>query len=63
LKQDFINYIKNEFNFSDQEISNFEKNLKQTLRKSIRVNTNKISISDFKSLADKNNWTLEDTSL
>lgn len=63
MKQDFINYIKNEFNFSDQEISNFEKNLKQTLRKSIRVNTNKISISDFKSLADKNNWTLEDTSL
>jgi 16S rRNA (cytosine1407-C5)-methyltransferase len=41
----------------------FENSLKKPLKKSIRVNTNKISIEDFKKRALKNNWTLTPTNL
>lgn len=63
MKQDFLNYIKQEFNFSDQEMMQFEKACSMPLKKSIRVNTNKISIEDFKKTALKNNWQLTETSL
>jgi 16S rRNA (cytosine1407-C5)-methyltransferase len=63
LKQDFINYVKNEFSFSDKEIKDFENSLKKPLKKSLRVNTNKISIDNFKKLAIKNNWQLSETPL
>jgi 16S rRNA (cytosine1407-C5)-methyltransferase len=63
LKQDFINYIKKEFLFSDEEVENFEKSLKKPLKKSLRVNTNKISIEDFEKLAQKNNWSITKTTL
>jgi len=63
MKKDFIEYIKNEFAFSDLEIKEFEKALKMPLKKTIRVNTNKISIDDFKKIAKKNNWTLTKTLL
>lgn len=63
MKQDFLNYIKQEFNFSDEEMIQFEKASSMPLKKSIRVNTNKISILDFKKVALKNNWQLTETSL
>ncbi|MFA5917785.1 MAG: NOL1/NOP2/sun family putative RNA methylase [Candidatus Gracilibacteria bacterium] len=63
MKQDFINYIKKEFNFSDDEINQFNCACSKPLKKSIRVNTNKISIDDFKKLAKNNGWQLTETSL
>lgn len=63
MKKDFIDYIKKEFDFGEQEIKDFELSLKQKVKKSIRINTNKISIEEFRKLANKNNWLLEETSL
>ena len=63
MKKDFINYIKQEFWFDDKEVEKFENSLNTPLKKSIRVNTNKISVSDFKLRAEKNNWTLTPTNL
>jgi len=63
MKQDFLNYISWEFNFSDDDISAFEKALNKPLKKSIRVNTNKISIINFKSLANNKNWILSSSVL
>lgn len=63
MKKDFIQYIKKEFGFDDLEIEKFEKSLNTPLKKSIRVNTNKISISDFKKRAQKNKWSLTETNL
>ncbi len=61
MKKDFIEYIKKEFWFDDVEVKKFEASLNTPLKKSIRVNTNKISIKDFKKRAKKNNWTLTTT--
>ena len=63
MKTDYLTYIKNTFDFSDTELQDFEKHLSKALKKTIRVNTNKISIDDFKALAEKNNWKLEKTAL
>ena len=63
MKQDFLNYIKQEFSFTDEEMIQLEKACSMPLKKSIRVNTNKISIEDFKKVALKNNWKLTETSL
>jgi 16S rRNA C967 or C1407 C5-methylase (RsmB/RsmF family) len=48
VKKDFVEYIKSEFGFTDEEVLKFEEALKAPLKKSIRINTNKISIKDFK---------------
>jgi 16S rRNA (cytosine1407-C5)-methyltransferase len=63
MKQDFLNYIKKEFDFGDEEMWQFKNACSMPLKKSIRVNTNKISIEDFKKIALKNNWKLTETSL
>jgi len=63
VKKDFIDYIKKEFSFSDEEVELFENALNTPLKKSIRINTNKISIEDFKVRAQKNDWTLSSTNL
>jgi len=63
VKKDFIEYIKKEFGFDDMEVKKFEASLNTPLKKSIRVNTNKISVEDFKARALKNNWTLTPTNL
>ena len=63
MKKDFIDYIKKEFGFDDQEVEKFENSLNTPLKKSIRINTNKISIENFKKRAKKNNWTLTPTNL
>jgi len=63
VKKDFIEYIKKEFGFDDNEVEKFEASLNTPLKKSIRVNTNKISVEDLKARALKNNWTLTPTNL
>lgn len=63
MKQDFLNYIQNEFLFSDKEIKDFEESIIKPLKKSIRINTNKISIYDFKKIAEKKWWILTKTNL
>ncbi len=63
MKKDFIEYIKKEFGFDEKEVEKFEASLNTPLKKSIRINTNKISIEDFKKRALKNNWTLTTTNL
>ena len=63
MKQDFLNYIQDTFDFDNEEMQDFEASLSKPLKKTIRVNTNKISIENFKKLAEKNNWTLSPTPL
>jgi len=53
MKKDFLNYIEKEFKFSKEEKELFEKSLSKGLKKTIRINTNKISIQDFKKIAEK----------
>lgn len=61
MKKDFLNYIKKEFEFSKEEMEKFEKSLSQGLKKTIRINTNKISIENFKKIASKKWWILSET--
>lgn len=63
MKKDFLDYIQETFDFPSEEMKDFEIALSTPLKKTIRVNTNKISIEDFKTLALKNNWVLTETSL
>lgn len=63
MKQDFLNYIQETFTFSPSEMTEFSCTLSTPLKKSLRVNTNKISVEDFKKLAEKNNFILTPTSL
>ncbi|MDA9129084.1 NOL1/NOP2/sun family putative RNA methylase [Candidatus Gracilibacteria bacterium] len=63
MKQDFLDYIQETFAFSDTEMSDFEVALSRPLKKTLRVNTNKISVENFKTLAKENNWKLSETAL
>jgi len=63
MKQDFLNYISETFQFSPSEMTEFSYALSTPLKKSLRVNTNKISVDDFQKIAKKNNFTLTPTSL
>ena len=63
MKSDFIEYIKNEFCFDDDETNKLIEHLNKPLKKTIRVNTNKISIPDFQDLAQQNGRTLSPTPL
>jgi 16S rRNA C967 or C1407 C5-methylase (RsmB/RsmF family) len=63
MKQDFLDYIRETFKFPSEEMKEFEIALSKPLKKTLRVNTNKISVEDFKVVAEKNNWSLTQTSL
>lgn len=63
MKKDFLNYIKQEFAFNDEEIKNFENFLEKPLKKSIRININKTSIENFKNISKEVNWKLTKTKL
>jgi 16S rRNA (cytosine1407-C5)-methyltransferase len=63
MKQDFLNYIKDTFGFSTEEMLNFSWALSKPLKKTIRINTNKISSTDFYEHSQKQNWVLTETSL
>lgn len=58
MKDNFFDYIKENFNFDESEFEEFKSSIDKPLKKSIRINTNKISISDFKTLAKEKWWTL-----
>ena len=60
MKQDFHpDFIKRyEVLFDEKEFNTFLSFCKKPLKKSIRINTSKISIPDFKLLAKQNNWKL-----
>jgi len=53
MKQDFLNYIQETFDFSPSEMTDFEHALSKPLKKTIRVNTNKISLVNFKDHVEK----------
>lgn len=55
---DFFQYIKESFSFSEKEIQVFKEVLYKPLTKSIRVNTNKISVDQFQKQAQKKWWKL-----
>jgi len=63
MKQDFLDYIQKTFEFPANEMQEFETALSKPLKKTLRVNTNKISVDDFKILAKQNAWKLGETSL
>lgn len=63
MKQDFLNYIKETFDFSSEEMQDFQQSLSRPLKKTLRVNTNKISLEDFRALAEQQDWTLWETPL
>lgn len=58
MKQNFLDYVKEKFSFSDEEINEFIEALEKPLKKSIRINTNKISVEDFKALVEPKWWIL-----
>lgn len=58
----FIEYFQENF-FADapEELERFLESLTKPLPKTIRVNTNRISVEDFKARALRNNWILTPT--
>lgn len=56
--ESFYKYIEDNFDFSSEEFEDFKNSAWKPLKKSIRINTNRISIEDFKKIADKKWWTL-----
>lgn len=61
--ENFIKYIKQTFQMDKKEINLLIDSLNKPLKKSIRINTNKISVDDFKKHAEQKNWTLTQSSL
>ena len=61
MKQDFHPKFISRYEtlFEKEEFNTFLEYCTKPLKKSIRVNTGKISILDFEKLAEKNNWNLE----
>lgn len=58
----FVEYFRENF-FADkpEELGKFLESLTKPLPKTIRVNTTRISVEDFKARAERNNWTLTPT--
>lgn len=66
MKQDFLDYIKQTFAFSSEEMQDFQTALSKPLKKTIRINTNKISVEDFRVRtleSPDSSWTLTATPL
>lgn len=61
--ENFIKYIKDTFEMSEQEINLLIENLNKPLKKSIRINTNKISIENFKRHSEQKKWTLTESEM
>ncbi len=62
MKSDFLVYIQNTFHFDSEEMQAFESSLSKPLKKSFRINTNKISIQDFSEKVKRKWWVLTPTS-
>ncbi|USN59324.1 MAG: hypothetical protein H6767_04595 [Candidatus Peribacteria bacterium] len=63
MKQDFLNYIQETFDFPPEEMEAFSCALSIPLKKTIRINTNKLSVEAFQKEAQKLGWRLSETSL
>lgn len=61
MKSDFLNYIQSTFQFSPEEMAEFEAGLSRPLKKSLRVNTNKVSLEVFKDSTERKWWQLSPT--
>jgi len=61
MQNNFLEYIKSNFDFSEKEFEEFKSSISKPLKKSIRVNTNKISVWEFKDIAKKRSWELTET--
>lgn len=59
MSQKFLEYIKEEFKFDSDEFENFKNTFSKPLKKTIRINTNLISVNSFLELCKKYNWELE----
>lgn len=59
MSQKFLEYIKEEFKFENDEFENFKNTFSKPLKKTIRINTNLISVNSFLELCKKYNWELE----
>ncbi|EKD30417.1 MAG: hypothetical protein ACD_78C00065G0012 [uncultured bacterium (gcode 4)] len=62
INERFVEYFRENF-FADkpEELEKFLESLTKPLPKTIRVNTTRISVEDFKARAMRNNWTLTPT--
>ena len=63
MKQDFLNYIQETFDFDHAQMQDFQTALKKPLKKTIRINTNKIGVDDFRKRVEKKGWILTLTPL
>ena len=61
MKADFLDYIKKEFAFDAWQMQAFETCLIAPLKKSLRVNTRKISVEEFEHLTKAKEWSLTKT--
>lgn len=61
MKADFLEYIKKEFAFDETQMQEFETCLIAPLKKSLRVNTRKISVEAFEQIAHAKEWSLTKT--
>lgn len=59
INERFVAYFReNFFENKPEELEQFLTSLTKPLPKTIRVNTNRISVEDFKARAERNQWTL-----
>lgn len=61
ISPEFLSYFGEEFFKDPSELEEFLNALKKPLPKTIRINTNRISLSDFESLAKRKKWGLTPT--
>jgi len=59
----FSDYIQNTFGFSPAEAEGIVESMKKPIGKSIRVNTRKITLENFKLHAKEQGWTLTETNI
>lgn len=59
----FSDYLQKTFSFNSAEAEEIIESMKKPLKKSIRVNTRKIALPDFKTHAIEQNWTLTETDI
>lgn len=59
----FSDYLQKTFNFSPAQAEEVIVVMKKPIGKSIRVNTRKIALEDFKIHAKEREWTLTDTDI
>jgi 16S rRNA (cytosine1407-C5)-methyltransferase len=59
----FSDYLQKTFDFSAPEAETIIEAMKKPIGKSIRINTRKIALEDFKNHAQEQGWALTDTDI